>query len=441
MLHLGWGTQRNCAGISRRSMLQVGGASLLGLTLADTLRSNATASPTAAQKNCIFIWLSGGPSQFETFDPKPHALDAVRGPYGAIPTSVPGTQFCELLPQLARRADRLTVLRSLSHNNFGHDSLAMASGFDGQKTSFGAVVTKLRPSRGTMPPYVHLGSFRGNGSIEQTGLDHVGGGDFGPAFDPLVIRDPQGKAVNLSEFALATDVPAERLNHRTELLGSIDRLRRTVETGRTLGEMTQNYQRAVDVLTSTQVRDAFDVKREPDKLRMQYGANFFGQSCLLARRLVEAGTRFVQIKWYDCIAFDAWDVHGAELPGMSRMEQQLCPRFDQGLSALVDDLQQRGLLDSTLIVAVGEFGRTPNINKFGARDHWAHTFSAVMAGGGAPAGTVIGSSDAKGAFPANRPIKPEEFATTIYHCLGLEPLNDIRIRPFIRDAVPLAEFL
>ena len=172
---------------------------------------------------------------------------------------------------------------------------------------------------------------------------------------------------------------------------------------------------------------------------MQYGANFFGQACLMARRLVEAGTRYVQIKWYDVVAFDAWDCHGAELPGMMRMEQQLCPRLDQGLAAFIDDLDDRGLLDSTLVVVAGEFGRTPKINKSGARDHWPHCFSALMAGGGIPGGTIVGASDKKGAYPARRPVRPTEFAATIYERMGIDTTNDIRIRPFINNALPVGE--
>lgn len=423
--------------IDRRRMLQIGGLSLLGLNFG---AQRASANSAQAPRNCIFIWLSGGPSHYETFDPKPRAIDTVRGPYGAIPTNVPGTQFCELLPRLAARADRLTVLRSLTHTNPNHNSVAMSAGMEQAATSFGAVATKLRPTTATMPPYVHIGSYRGNGTIEQSGLDLVGGGVFGAAYEPLVIRHPTGKQVDLSEFTLRADVSGDRLTKRNDLRREFDQLRFELDAARMSAEQTQNYRRAVEVLLSTQVQQAFQLEAEQPALRMEYGANFFGQSCLLARRLIEAGTRYVQIKWYDCIAFDAWDVHGAELPGMSRMEQQLCPRFDQGLSALVDDLASRGLLDETLVVAVGEFGRTPHINKFGARDHWPHCFSAVLAGGGAPGGAVIGASDPKGAYPAHRPVKPEEFAATIYRQLGIDTINDLRIRPFIRDAVALAEF-
>ena len=442
MLNVGHAWERNCGGMSRRELLQVGGVSLLGLSLPQLL-STAAAEPSATAKDpkCIFIWLSGGPSHFETFDPKPLAPERIRGPYGPISTSVPGLQISQLLPQLARQADRYSIIRSLHHQNAGHNSVAMSAGYELGNTSFGAVVTKLRGLSASMPSYVHVGSFRGQGTIEQTGLDMVGGGEFGSAYEPIVVRNPMGKTVEVGQFNLSVDVPANRFQQRQELLSAVEKFRADTHQHRAIDQMDTHYRKAVDLLTSTRVRDAFDVRQEPERLRMRYGANFFGQSCILARRLIEAGTKFVQIKWYDCIAFDAWDVHGAELPGMSRMEQQLCPRLDQGLSALLDDLHQRGLLDSTLVVVVGEFGRTPDINKFGARDHWPFCFSGLLAGAGIPGGAVVGSSDKKGAYPATRPVRPEEFAATIYKSLGIDVVNDLRIRRFVKDATPINELV
>ncbi len=203
--------------------------------------------------------------------------------------------------------------------------------------------------------------------------------------------------------------------------------------------MAEHQRRAVDILTTTRVRETFDLTREESRLRQRYGANFFGQSCLLARRLIEAGTRFVQIKWYDVVAFDAWDTHGADLPGMRRVEQQLCPRLDQGLSAFLDDLDQRGLLNTTLVVVLGEFGRTPLLNKNGDRDHWPHCFSALMAGAGLPRGAAVGASDEKGAYPAARPVSPQDFAATLYHLLGIDTSTDLRVRRFIPNGIPVPE--
>jgi uncharacterized protein (DUF1501 family) len=196
------------------------------------------------------------------------------------------------------------------------------------------------------------------------------------------------------------------------------------------------HQRAIEMLTSTRVRQAFDLAKEKDSLRQRYGANFFGQSLLMARRLIEAGTRFVQVKWYDWDG--AWDIHGFNSTGAERMEEELCPRFDQGLSALLDDLHDRRLLASTLVVVMGEMGRTPRINKWGGRDHWGPSLFALLAGGGVPSGAVVGRTDAKAAFPASDPVYPGELAATIYRLLGIDTNTDPRIRPFIGTSAPVA---
>lgn len=441
MWRFGQTASRNCQGITRRDVFQVGGLSLAGLSLADLFRQKELSAQdtNTPDRSCIFIWLNGGPSHFETFDPKPDTDDSIRGPYGCINTSLPGVQVSELLPMLARRMDKYSVIRSMSHKNGSHGSTAMLTGFDNKLEAFGAVVTKLKGADRAMPPYVHVGSTPGNGAQVTSNIDRVGGGLLGSAYGPIAVRDPSGKKVELPNFSLSADITADRFQQRQELLAAVENSRRQLEDNSAVDRMNSYYKRAIEMLTSTRVRDAFDLNREADRLRMQYGANFFGQACLMARRLVEAGTRYVQIKWYDVVAFDAWDCHGAELPGMMRMEQQLCPRLDQGLAALLDDLDDRGLLDSTLVVVVGEFGRTPKLNKNGCRDHWPHCFSALMAGGGTPGGTIVGASDKKGAYPARRPVSPTEFAATIYKQLGIDTTNDIRIRPFINAALPVGE--
>ncbi len=428
MLDIGSGLLRTCAGLTRRELLQVGGLGVLGLSLADVMRGQARAPLRRRETSCIVLWLDGGPSHFETFDPKPQTPDTVRGPYGAIRTSVSGVHFCELLPQLAARMDRCALIRSVRTGIDAHSPLPMLTGGPGTTTSIGAVVTRLKGPIGDMPPYVHLGSRLG-----------VGGGTLGSAYNPIEVRDPTGSKVDLPQFRLRADVPAERFGQRRALLSAVDRMRAKAERG--VEVMDVFYQRAADILTSPKVRTAFDLAKEKEALRERYGANFFGQSCLLARRLVEAGTRFVQVKWYDGPAFDAWDVHGADLGGMVRMEQALCPRLDQGLSALLDDLKQRGLLDSTLVVVMGEFGRTPRLNRFGARDHWPHCFSVLLAGGGVPGGTVIGASDREGAYPAHHPVGPAELAATIYRLVGIDTNTDPRVRPFIGNATAVSELV
>ena len=428
MLLVGQGRARNCQGMSRREMLRVGGLSLLGLSLPEVWKSQAAVKASAASRelSCIFLWLDGGPSHFETFDPKPNTSDSVRGPYGTIKTSVPGVHFCELLPMLAERMNQFAVIRSMTHADAAHAPNIMMTGYSGKTTSHGAVVTKMLGESGDMPPYVHLGKRL-----------NVGGGLLGAIYNPIEVADPTGGKLALPGFELDANVPAERFLQRSDLLNTIDKMREGVHLSREVEKMDAYYQRAIGMLTSPKVREAFDLAREKETLRDRYGANFFGQSCLMARRLVEAGTRFVQIKWYDGPAWDAWDVHGADLAGMARMEQMLCPRLDQGLSALLDDLDHHGLLATTLVVAVGEFGRTPKINQYGARDHWPNCFSAFFAGAGIPGGTVVGASDREGAYPANTPVSPLEFAATIYRKLGIDTNTDPRIRPFIGTAAPV----
>ena len=431
MLRIGQGKTRNCQGVSRRELLQVGGLGVLGFTLADWLRA-ADARKTGKRKHetsCIFIFLEGGPSQLETFDPKPNAPDDVRGPFGPIATSVPGTQVCELLPEMAKRVDRYAIIRSLTGFTGAHIAKPALTGGVTALTTYGAVVARLKGQLGDMPPYIHLGGklFASPG---------VGGGTLGSAFDPVEIPDPTGQKIKLPQFALSADVSADRFQQRRALLDSIDRMRAKSDANPALGKMDSFHQRAINMLTSTQVREAFDLAKEPDTLRSRYGANFFGQSLLMARRLIEAGTRFVQVKWYDWDG--AWDIHGFNSTGIERMEEELCPRFDQGMSVLLDDLQERGLLDSTLVVAMGEMGRTPKVNKWGGRDHWGASLFALLAGAGIPGGAIIGSTDARAAAPATDPVYPAELAATIYRRLGIDTNTDPRIRPFIGSSAPVA---
>lgn len=431
MLTIGRVASRDCRGITRRELLQVGGASLLGLSLADRLRAEEAAEsrPQAAgAKACIFIFLEGGPSQLETFDPKPQATDDTRGPFGSIATTVPGYHVGELLPMLATRADRYAVIRSVTGFSGAHDAYQTLTGDAKSRTSHGAIVTRLTEHQGAMPPYVHVGGklFRST---------DIGGGVLGSAFDPIEIADPLDKDVKLPNLALSADVSPARFLERRGLLGALDQVRSSYLANAGVQRFDAFYQRAVGMLTSTKVRDAFDVKLEPEALRVRYGANFFGQSLLMARRLVEAGTRYVQVKWYDWDG--AWDIHGFNSTGIERMEEELCPRFDQGLSALLDDLQERGLLESTLVVAMGEMGRTPKINKWGGRDHWGNSLFCWMAGGGIPGGTIVGATDDQAAFPARDPVMPMDLAATIYSRMGINTNTDPRVRPFIGSARPV----
>ncbi len=439
MFNIADGKVRNCEGVSRRGVLQVAGLGALGFSLADWLAAQTASASGKLGKyarrdaSCILLWLDGGPSHFETFDPKPEAPDAIRGPFGAIPTKLSGVYFSELLPMASEWMNRIAIVRSMNHSDGSHSAIPMLSGLPGENTAIGAVVSKLKGFSGNMPPYVHFGSNLA-----------VGGGRLGPGYDPVKIPDPSGKKVELPGFTLNAGLSAERLGDRTALLSRIDQQRAKFEATDSVVKMDDFHRRAYEILTSTKVREAFDMSREPASVRDRYGANFFGQSCLMARRLVEAGTRFVQIKWYDGPAWDAWDVHGADLGGMVRMERHLCPRFDQGLTALLEDLDRRGMFSNTLVVAVGEFGRTPQINKFGARDHWPYCFSAMLAGAGIPGGTIVGASEKDGGRPAERPVSPAEFAATIYQLVGINTTTvdgDPRVRAFTGGAAPVTELL
>jgi hypothetical protein len=280
-----------------------------------------------------------------------------------------------------------------------------------------------------MPPYVHLGGklFNSPG---------IGGGTLGSAYEPVEVPDPTGQKVQLPQFVLSADVSPDRFQQRRDLLASVDRMRAQAEHNPAVAKLDAFHQRAISMITSPKVREAFDLSLEKEAMRSRYGANFFGQSLLMARRLVEAGTRFVQVKWYDWDG--AWDIHGFNSTGVERMEEELCPRFDQGMAALLDDLRERGLLDSTLVVAMGEMGRTPKINKWAGRDHWGACLSVLLAGGAVPGGAVIGESDARAAYPAVQPVVPEELAATFYRLLGIDTNTDPRVRPFIGSAAPIA---
>ena len=425
MLELGRGKIRTCQGVSRRRLLTVGGLGVMGLTLADALRAEAApGAGTGRPKSCIFVWLDGGPSQYETFDPKPEAPVEVRGPYGAIETNVSGIRISELLPTLARQMDKFTVVRTFTHGLDRHSPLHVMTGRSDNPTAFGAVATALGERTGSFPPYVRLGSK----------INGVGGGALGAAYNPVTVEDPYaGKAV-IPDFDRPTGIAEGRFDRRRSLLLQVDQFRRGTDADPSLSSQDAAYRKAMGLLTSSEVRTAFDLSRESPELRARYGANKFGQSCLMARRLIEAGSRFVEIKWFgdvDSSAYDSWDVHGADLPGLSRLEHQLCPRLDMAFASLLRDMHDRGLLESTLIVALGEFGRTAKINAMGGRDHWPAAQSVFMAGAGVPAGTIIGSTDAEGAYPSSRPVPLNDFFVTFFRILGFNSNVDDHLRAFI----------
>ena len=413
-----------CDGIRRRSFLQAGVLGLGGLALSDLFRIRAEGALRGNPgTNVILFWLSGGPGHMETWDPKPDAVAQYRGPFGAISTAVPGVQFGELLPEQARVMDKLAILRTVNHGSGDHTkgNHWMLTGFAGpdfnapdntiqRRPALGAVSALFRgANRPGMPAYVGVPHLRGGTDNLFHYAAYLGGG-----YNPFIVNsDPNENNYRVRDLSLSTDLTQGRLESRQHLLDSIDQLR--ARGDRPMADASAHQQRAFDLLTSREVRDAFDISHEPAALRDVYGRHTFGQSALLARRLVENGVTFVTV---NCVP---WDHHGTA--GRLRTEEgarQLIPPLDKAIAALVRDLVDRGLFDKTLVVAMGEFGRTPRMNADGGRDHWGNTFSVLMAGGGMRPGQVVGKSSPRGEYVAERPLDPQDVAATVYHHLGID---------------------
>ncbi len=446
MLSLGRFSGRTCGGVSRRAFLQVGGLGALGVSLADLLASRALAVEAPPAKAVIVLWLWGGPSHLDTFDMKPDAPVEYRGPFEPIATNVPGLRVCELLPGLAKRADRFALLRGMHHESNDHGvagtialtgSIAGAVGLDGKtasgamRPSTGAIVGRVAKDRGdasgVLPPYVVLGNPLHQGLKRVVG---EGGGTLGTPFDPFRLDYEPGVGLKLPEVDLPESITAQRLGARWDLLKRLDPL----APGRTLAAMDRHYELAHSLIASRESLAALDVSRESPEVRDAYGPHRFGQCCLIARRLVEAGIPFVQVNWSTHVeapedAGDGgWDMHDRYFQIMQDRHGWM---FDRALSALLDDLHDRRLLDSTLIVAVGEFGRTPKINNKAGRDHWNNCYSALLAGGGVRGGHVVGASDRKGEHPAERPATPADLGATILARMGIgaAELTGIGVNP------------
>ncbi|MGL4550442.1 MAG: DUF1501 domain-containing protein [Gemmataceae bacterium] len=405
--------------LSRRDWLRVGGLSAFGL---GTLR----AAPAARAKACIVLFHLGGPPQHETYDPKPDAPAEIRGEGRPIATNVVGVRVGEHLPGVARHLDKLCVLRAVSTMDSAHSSSGywMLTGrphapMNAEDTNPGApndwpstaaIVQRLRPGRDGLPASVVLPEhIWNNGNKAWPGQD---GGFLGRTADPWLLPcDPSRPGFEVGGLALPADVNAARLDERLGLLGRV--CRRLDAAG-----FAHKYRQALD-LVGGRGREAFRLDREPAKVRERYGMNRWGQSVLLARRLVEAGVSLVQVNWTRMPGEDvdspAWDTHAHHF---RQLKAHLMPKADAALSALLEDLDARGMLDSTLVVSMGEFGRTPRINARAGRDHWGPVFSVALAGGGVKGGQVIGSSDKDGAYPRDGRVLPEELQATVFHCLG-----------------------
>lgn len=442
-----------CDRISRREVLRIGGLGALGLSLADLRRRPALASEAAITaapkaKHCIVLFLLGGPPQHSTWDPKPEAPAEVRGEFGAIATNVPGMQVCELLPRSAALADRLCLLRAVHTGDNAHSSSGyyMFTGVPHQPMNaenvnpgapndwpnFGSVVRKLLPGKTSLPNAVRLPHHIWNtdGSV-WPGQD---AGFLGKANDPWLFRcRPGSPDFQIAEFSLPGELPLERLAQRRDLLSAFDRMRQAADRGE-LVQYDGATQQAFELLTSQQARQAFQLDNEPATFRDRYGRTEFGQSVLLARRLVEAGVGLVQVNWFRSVDEPAdapcWDSHVGEA---NRLKTVLADPFDLAFSALVEDLEQRGLLDETLVLVLSEFGRSPKINAAAGRDHWGNVFSLALAGGGIRGGLVHGASDPMGGAPRDGRVLPPDLLATLFHCLGIPPeteLHDRLGRPF-----------
>jgi hypothetical protein len=435
-----------CCGpvLSRRELLRIGASGVLGLSLPQLLRASSEVASTGLTPTadaCILVFLNGGPSHLDMWDMKPDAPAEIRGEFKPIATSVPGVQFSEHLPRLAKQMHRCSLVRSVHHGVNNSHAAAVYAGLTGHDRgeqgggtkptdhpAIGSVVGLCRPPRNPVVPFVSLPyiTAEGRGGPPQPGFF---GGLLGRTCDPLfVLRDPNQPGFGMPELSLGADVNPDRLQARRNLIGQLGGPG-TPSIERELQEMDGFQTRAFDLLTSPIAQRAFQIDQEPLPLREAYGRNIYGQSTLLARRLIEAGTRVVSLSW----APDAnatWDTHGNNF---AKLKDELLPQMDAAVSSLLDDLAARGLLERTLVVVMGEFGRSPKVNKGAGRDHWNFCYSLLLAGGGLRGGLVHGASDRIGALPGSCPVTPADVIATLYHGLGIAAdleMHDRLQRPF-----------
>jgi Protein of unknown function (DUF1501) len=431
--------------MNRRQLLQVGGIGLLGLGLPRLLSASAPGRPGGSQrqdKSCIFIVQYGGASHIDSWDLKPAAPEEIRGPYRPFATSVPGTRIGELLPRLASLAHRYCLIRSMTHGNGGHDGgmhicMTGHSAPAPETPYFGSVAARLRPSTRNIPSYVWLQNLAGDVQPR-----YLTGGFLGAAYSPLRVGTDMDNPAEPGFRFRAFDPPAEVTHER--LLERCDLLRRADLSAN--GNMQMFRERAVDLVTGPEARRAFDLDLEPHRIRDRYGRHALGQNLLMARRLIEAGVRLVSVTAWAGLPpgerfrnVQTWDMHGNGA-GLGSMFGNgafglgwALPNVDQAVSALLEDLELRGLLDNTLVVMVGEFGRTPRITAAG-RDHWPACYSAMLAGAGIRGGVVYGASDQQGGYVRDRPVSPENFGATLFHALGIPPETRLGANGFTRPA-------
>lgn len=412
------GTSLACDGRTRRQFLRVGALTALGLSLPDWLRARALGRGADRDVSCILLWLQGGISHLDSFDPKPDAPSEVRGEFAAIATNVPGISVCDPLPKLAMHQDKYAILRSLNPRNGSH-GVADAYMLTGQKFNpaliypcFGSVIAREKGDRSSLPPYVQVG----------TAIDHTfhGGtaGFLGDRYNPFVLPgDASNPNFRVRDVSLSGGVDRDRFRRRMRVLEAVDTWQ--AETESALEATDSFYQKAYSLITSPEAKRAFDLGREEPRLRDRYGRHSLGQGCLLARRLVESGVRFVTV------TDGGWDTHQ---DNFKALKGRLLPRLDAAMSALVQDLADRGRLDSTLVVCLSDFGRTPKVNPSAGRDHWSTAGIALLAGAGLKPGVAVGATNALAEVPVEAPYYTEDLAATIYDRLGI-PLDTTHKTP------------
>ena len=448
----------NVARINRRDLLRIGGPGLLGLTLPKLLQAEelqvASTAPKARARSVVFLFQWGGPSHVDTFDMKPDAPDGYRSKYGSISTSVPGVSIVEHLPETASVMHRIAQIRTVHHTMNNHNSAGYTAltgvepPIDDQRLrdslelfpGYGAVVDKLMPNTNHMPTSVSFPYTISDGSTTPGQRASF----LGRIHDPLYIpNDPNSPDFRLSQLSLPSDISLQRLSDRRQLQQLINQQTKVLDASAAAVGLNSYYERAINMLNSTQIRNAFDLTQEPHEIREAYGRTTYGQSCLLARRLVESGVRFVSVYFAQSIGgrsktSGGWDTHGFDDTRMYEiLPEWHFPSTDHTLPVLLNDLADRSLLDETLVVWVGEFGRTPKINANISRDHWPKCYTALLAGGGIHGGAVYGASDRFGAVPDRDPVTVGDLAATMYHALGID--HNTEIQDNLNRPLPIAK--
>ena len=449
MLRLtGKGSTHTCDGVTRRDFLQAGALGAIGLTLADLVAAEAQGNLAAQHddRSVIMIFNLGAPSQLDTLDPKPDAPVEIRGPFKPIRTNAPAIDISEIFPKMAQHADKFSLVRSCFHtaaavHDTGHQMLQTGRLFTGGINSphAGCALSYLRGRKTDLPAHVILPEPMGRtGGNLPHGQD---AGFLGKAHDPFALMaDPSQPNFTVPDLLPPSQIGEARLDRRRRMRSIVDETVKNFEASDNAQLLDSNFQAAFRLMTSTQAREAFDLSKEPQSVRERYGMTRFGQCCLLARRLIEAGVRFVTVNTFLTV-FDeiTWDIHGSKpFTSIEGMRDIVAPMYDQGYTALLEDLSQRGMLGNTLVCNLQEFGRTPRVNPAGGRDHWPQCWTSYFAGGGVQGGRVVGRSDPIGGVPAERPVEPSEVVATVYRSLGLDletKLPGPQSRPF-----PLVDF-